>query len=66
VCFPFCDGGCTCTTTASGAQWACVTDLSCAPVCSPLDALDGACDPSDADLGDDASPSDAGASVDAE
>lgn len=43
VCFPYCDGGCSCGVTAGGPKWACVTDLSCTPACSPIDALDGAC-----------------------
>jgi hypothetical protein len=43
VCFPYCDGGCSCGVTAGGPKWACVTDLSCTPACSPIDALDAAC-----------------------
>jgi hypothetical protein len=62
VCFALCDGGCTCGGTADAARWACVTDLSCVPGCSPLDALDGACaaDAAYASADDAASP-DAGA-----
>ena len=43
VCFPYCDGGCSCGVAAGGPRWACVTDLSCTPACAPLEALDGAC-----------------------
>jgi len=56
-CFALCDGGCSCSATAEGALWTCVTDLSCAPTCAPIDALDGACAVTDAAPaeGDDAS-----------
>jgi hypothetical protein len=37
-CFPECTtGGCSCTTSPSGARWTCTTDLSCVPDCAPLD-----------------------------
>jgi hypothetical protein len=64
VCFPFCDGGCTCAAMTGGARWTCVTDLSCVPQCAPLEALDGECASSDADLGDEPSAVD-GAGADA-
>jgi hypothetical protein len=47
-CFPFCDGGCSCSASAAGPRWTCVTDLSCVSTCTPLEALDGGCTPSEA------------------
>jgi hypothetical protein len=47
-CFPLCDGGCYCSASAAGPRWICVTDLSCISTCTPLEALDGACVPSEA------------------
>jgi hypothetical protein len=37
-CFAYCEaGGCYCSAASDGAQWTCVTDISCMPDCGPLD-----------------------------
>jgi hypothetical protein len=37
-CFPECEaGGCSCTASADGPRWTCVSDFSCMPDCAPLD-----------------------------
>ena len=55
VCFPECEaGGCSCTETASGPRWSCVTDLSCTAPCAPIDDACAATEDAGSAAGEDA------------
>jgi hypothetical protein len=53
-CFPECEaGGCSCTATADGPRWRCLSDFSCMPDCAPIDDGCSPTLPDDAEAGPD-------------